>query len=247
MRFSRLMLLSLILSTNVFAQDVTIVGTLVQSIKIAQNNSPDIKKIKLLNIKLSDAAIEKLGKRTTETLNQTNTLSNSSPLPPKVELGTNQIQVHFSPIFDGYNASFDTTNTRDIIDNIKKTLNEKDRVTVSVLLLDRDLGIAGAVGTKNSNYDTWVLTPEMARTLHLRSQFAGHEMVITGYDDNAIAVDENGREHKGLFTVRNSWGEQYGDKGNFYMSYDYFKVLVFDAHRIRILPSENENPNTTTA
>ncbi|MGF2339111.1 C1 family peptidase, partial [Acinetobacter baumannii] len=77
--------------------------------------------------------------------------------------------------------------------------------------------------------------------------FGGHEMIITGYDDNAIAVDDNGREHKGLFTLRNSWGEQFGDKGNFYMSYDYFKVLTIEAQRIRALADNESEEESMTA
>jgi C1A family cysteine protease len=107
----------------------------------------------------------------------------------------------------------------------------------------------GAVGTHNAKDDTWVLTPEIARDIYLRPQFGGHEMVITGYDDNAASVDDQGREHKGLFTLRNSWGDQFGDKGNFYMSYDYFKVLSIEVQRIRAIEmsSDDEENGTATA
>ena len=62
---------------------------------------------------------------------------------------------------------------------------------------------------------------------------AGHEMIITGYDDRAVAIDDHGRAHKGLLTLRNSWGALAGDKGDFYMSYDYFKAFVMEVQRIR--------------
>ncbi len=143
----------------------------------------------------------------------------------------------WSPILDLYNA-MDRVDTNKVVNDIKLTLNQKDRVTFAVLLLDFDLGLMGAVGTHHANFDTWVLTPEIARDIYLRPDFGGHEMIITGYDDNAIAVDDQGRQHKGLFTLRNSWGDKYGDKGDFYMSYDYFKVLVIDAQRIRSLPAD---------
>jgi aminopeptidase C len=151
--------------------------------------------------------------------------------------------VTWSPILDVLQATLDRVNTDKTINEIKVALNEKDRVTFGVLLLDFDLGMAGAVGTHNANFDTWVLTPEIARDIHLRPLFGGHEMIITGYDDDAIATDDQGRQHKGLFTLRNSWGEEVGDKGNFYMSYDYFKVLVIEAQRIRNLPNDDENPS----
>lgn len=149
-------------------------------------------------------------------------------------LDAEPIGVTYSPILDIAQTSFDIEKT---VYEVKTALNENDRVIFGVLLLDFDLGTMGAVGTHNAKYDTWVLTPEIARDLYRGAQFGGHEMVITGYDDNAVSVDDHGREHKGLFTLRNSWGEQVGDKGNFYMSYDYFKVLADDADRIRAVYS----------
>jgi C1A family cysteine protease len=41
-------------------------------------------------------------------------------------------------------------------------------------------------------------------------QLGGHAVLCVGYDD------ENQ-----LFKIRNSWGEEWGDKGHFYMPYDY--------------------------
>lgn len=149
----------------------------------------------------------------------------------------NQKTVLWTPILDLFQAFLDRTNTDKTIHDVKVALNEQDRVTFGVLLLDFDLGFAGAVGSRNVTYDTWVLTPEIARDIYLRPEFGGHEMIITGYDDDAVAIDEDGREHKGLFTLRNSWGESLGDHGNFYMSYDYFKVLVDEVQRIRYLPN----------
>lgn len=147
-------------------------------------------------------------------------------------------QISWSPILDAYTAITDRVDTDRTINEIKKALKEQDRVTFGVLLLDFDLGVVGAVGSYHGNYDTWVLTPEIARDIYLNPMFGGHEMIITGYDDNAIATDEQGRQHKGLFTLRNSWGDSVGDKGNFYMSYDYFKVLVIEAQRIRSMPAD---------
>lgn len=146
-------------------------------------------------------------------------------------------KISWSPILDIF-VAMDRIDTNKTMNDIKQALNEKDRVTFGVLLLDFDLGMMGAVGTHNANLDTWVLTPEIARDIYLRPMFGGHEMVITGYDDDAVAVDDQGRQHKGLLTLRNSWGEKLGDKGNFYMSYDYFKVLVIEAQRIRTMPAD---------
>lgn len=147
-------------------------------------------------------------------------------------------EVIWSPVLDVYQAISDRVDTNKTINDVKAALNAGDRLTFGVLLLDFDLGFMGAVGSYKTTTDTWVLTPEIARDVYLRPNFGGHEMVITGYDDNAVAVDDQGREHRGLFTLRNSWGEDVGDHGDFYMSYDYFKLLVIEVQRIRSMNLE---------
>lgn len=144
------------------------------------------------------------------------------------------MNLYWSPILDFYEAHLDKIDTNKTLADVKKSLVNGERVTFEVLLLDFELGTAGAVGKKGDNYDTWVLTPEIARDVYLNPNFGGHEMIITGYDDKAIAVDDDGRTYQGLLTLRNSWGEQFGDHGDFYMSYDYFKLLVLEAQQIRI-------------
>jgi len=88
----------------------------------------------------------------------------------------------------------------------------------------------GACATFNAHEDTWALADEIVKDKN--PEIGGHEMVISGYDDNAVAVDNTGKKHKGLFTLRNSWGSQAGDNGNYYMSYDYFKQFVIEVNSI---------------
>jgi C1A family cysteine protease len=54
-------------------------------------------------------------------------------------------------------------------------------------------------------------------------------MVITAYDDNGIVKDEQGGEHRGLLTLRNSWGTDVGDTASFYLIYDFFEALTLEA------------------
>jgi C1A family cysteine protease len=58
------------------------------------------------------------------------------------------------------------------------------------------------------------------------SPLGGHAVLIVGYDDV-----------KRLFKVRNSWGASWGDKGYFYMSYDYLTTphLASDFWQINII------------
>ncbi|MCT4599490.1 MAG: hypothetical protein N4A32_01150 [Marinifilaceae bacterium] len=48
-----------------------------------------------------------------------------------------------------------------------------------------------------------------------------HSMTIVGYDDDVVASDGS----KGAFIVMNSWGEDWGDRGRFYMPYELIKSL----------------------
>ncbi|AHE67442.1 C1 family peptidase [Legionella oakridgensis] len=147
-------------------------------------------------------------------------------------------EVRWSSILDVDSSTRDRTDTNKTLQEIKKALNAGDRVTFGSLLMDVELGVAGAVGRYHAENDTWVLTTEIARDIYLRDSIAGHEMIITGYDDDAIAFDEEGRQYRGLLTLRNSWGEKRGNHGDFYMSYDYFRTFVLEAQRIRALQPE---------
>lgn len=128
-------------------------------------------------------------------------------------------------------------NAENTLNTVKEVLNSGDRLVFAVMLPRTDLGFVGAVGKyKTWIYkDTWVLTPEILKGLD--NIEAAHEMIITGYDDNAVAVDDKGAKHKGLLILRNSWGSSYGDYGDFYMSYDYFKLLAFDVTRFSKYPN----------
>jgi hypothetical protein len=139
-------------------------------------------------------------------------------------------EIAWSPIIDVYTALVDRTDTSKTLNEVKSQLAKGRRISVGVLLFKLDLGVAGAVGRYHQAYDSWVATPEIREDASQFIDPAGHEMVIIGYDDNAIAIDEDGRQHKGLLKLRNSWSDKVGDKGDFYMSYDYFKFAVIEAY-----------------
>ncbi|TAL62814.1 MAG: peptidase C1 [Legionella sp.] len=123
------------------------------------------------------------------------------------------------------------------INEVKQALNAGDRLVFATLLPRTDLGMTGAVGKYKTwiDKDSWVLTSEIIKAAPTTQ--SAHEMIIVGYDDNAVAVDEQGKPHKGLLTLRNSWGDWAGNNGEFYMSYDYFQLLSFDVIRISKFPN----------
>jgi len=141
----------------------------------------------------------------------------------------------WSPLLDFYQVFLDSVDSEETLLAVKHALNSHDRLTMGVLLFGPQDGVAGAVAQHHAQNDTWVLAPKMLEMLFSWSIFGGHAMTITGYDDTAIAVDPDGYEHRGLLTLRNSWGENIGDHGDFYMSYDYFKTLAIEVQRIRSL------------
>ncbi len=141
----------------------------------------------------------------------------------------------WSPLLDIYQVFLDQANPEQTLLSVKQALKNGDRLTIGVLLFGPQYGVAGAVAKHHTQNDTWVLAPEMLEMLFGWSVFGGHAMIITGYDDDAIAIDQDNHEHRGLLTLRNSWGKHVGHHGDFYMSYDYFKTLAFEVQRIRSL------------
>lgn len=55
----------------------------------------------------------------------------------------------------------------------------------------------------------------------------GHAVLIYGYDDNLEYKDK-----KGYFRIRNSWGEEWGSNGDFYMPYENVEKLCADCWAI---------------
>ncbi len=141
----------------------------------------------------------------------------------------------WSSVLDIHQVFLDRTDPQKTLETVKQALRNHDRLTFGGLLFRLNEGTAGALGKHNQRNDTWVLTPEILDDIMKHRNYGGHAMVITGFDDYATAVDKNNRVHRGLLTLRNSWGESAGDGGDFYMSYDYFKLLAFEINRVRSL------------
>ncbi len=109
-------------------------------------------------------------------------------------------------------------------DVVKATLKAGYRVAIGTALADTsdpisvngfDVKIKGTSGSYDGGL--WACKQPGNSTNYCADQNAGHEVVIIGYDDE-----------QQLFKIRNSWGTYAGEKGNYYMSYDFFNAMVMD-------------------
>lgn len=129
-------------------------------------------------------------------------------------------------------AITDNDEENPVITHIKQALvdgngmGEGHRVLLA-FSLDPSVANYGAAGTLKVANDSWVMTADIEKHAKEGRLYAGHEAIITGYDDNAEITGSDGTKHKGVFTVRSSWGNA-GDNGDFYMSYDYLSKLSLD-------------------
>lgn len=121
----------------------------------------------------------------------------------------------------------------DVIIKVKQELAKGNLLTFGVLL-DTKLGHAGAMGQHHVPYDTWMLTPQIIKDGMDSPLTAGHDMIITGYDDDVTVTDAEGNSNQGIFFLRNSWSALAGDQGNYYVSYDYFKYLTQEVHLFKL-------------
>lgn len=147
---------------------------------------------------------------------------------------------YWKPLLD-FTSSFglDATDTYDgekVLTRVKETLAKKvqdteTRLTFGVLLPYRHCNV-GACARFHKRNDTWAMVKEIKDDPHPR--IGGHEMIITGYDDEAVATDQDNVKHKGILKLRNSWGSDVGDKGEFYMTYDFFKEFAMEVQKVSL-------------
>ncbi|MFH1824177.1 MAG: C1 family peptidase [Candidatus Firestonebacteria bacterium] len=93
----------------------------------------------------------------------------------------------------------------------------------SVLEMKRSLVINGPFLVGVVVFDNW-MTEKVANTGFIsfprkkNKQIGGHAICIVGYNEN-----------KSLFKFKNSWSEEWGDKGYGYLSYKYIEKFCMDA------------------
>lgn len=116
---------------------------------------------------------------------------------------------------------YDTAN----LDSIKKALFAGHRVLIGFGLSNIDgnkISVNGFDLIVNKNEPTtgglWACKQPGDNTNYCPSDAsAGHEVIVIGYDDN-----------QQLLKIRNSWGTDPGENGDYYMTYTFFKAMAAD-------------------
>lgn len=136
-----------------------------------------------------------------------------------------------------YNDPYTYISPNQAIRLVKRELANNHRVVIGILL---DLNLADSwpiLGKYKKTDDTFIMTKaikEHLQNIAKYTNWGGHEVLIYGYDNNAVAVTPQGRTQKGLFFVRNSWNYPDLNDNNQYMTYQYFKLMVSEATSISV-------------
>ena len=114
-------------------------------------------------------------------------------------------------------VSWNTLKPNDI-DELKAALDNNHRVIISTML-HTDYVSGEAIIDAKTQTGLWQLpSDDDKRSTFLNDlkngRATGHGVIVTGYDDE-----------KGLLKIRNSWGTGLGDKGDYYMTYDFYKLM----------------------
>jgi len=153
-----------------------------------------------------------------------------------IDVSSTAYTVEYLNLFKRFDNKFqDSSSAWTALQNVKQSIANSHRVLIGTFLVLSPYCSAGACAKHNAAQDTWALTSEISTPPYF---MGGHEMVIYGYDDNATATDAAGNTYTGLLTLRNSWGSNVGDNGDYYMTYDYFMKFAGDVQELVPMASD---------
>ncbi len=140
--------------------------------------------------------------------------------------------VTIETVESSYNRNLKLQDIRNSIDNGKRIalgfMVKANSDPISVR------GFDTVIDGKTNKGGLWACKLEGNSKNYCGFAFAGHEVVVVGYDD--------GQE---LLKIRNSWGNSVGDNGDYYMSYDFFNAMSLDGTSIGIKAAEADAETDT--
>lgn len=97
-------------------------------------------------------------------------------------------------------------------------------------------------GTNNNIQYSGFYNHEQNSYCYIGTEKPNHDVVIIGWDDNYPKENfSTVPEANGAFLCRNSWGEDFGEKGNFYVSYYDTNIAVHSLVYTKIESTNNYN------
>lgn len=147
--------------------------------------------------------------------------------------------IYWQTLLSGDDAFTPNAKMDMVLNKVKASIANGHRVVFGTLVdVNGDLqDVMGAAGSFHDvANDSWIVTKKIKKDLKAQLVRAGHAMVITGYDDDAVITGPDGERHQGVLYLRNSWSKRAGEHGDYYMSYDYFKLMVMETQEVSPTP-----------
>lgn len=122
-----------------------------------------------------------------------------------------------------------------------RVIDEKDYDKIKEMIFKYG-GVQSSLYTslRNSESSSYYYNKETSAYCYIGSESANHDIVIIGWDDNYSAdnfsIDVEG---DGAFICQNSWGEEFGDSGIFYVSYYDTNIGVHNVVYTKVEDTDN--------
>lgn len=114
-----------------------------------------------------------------------------------------------------------------------KRLTSLDDIKKSLAFNQRPV-LIGMTVYESMESDIVAQTGQLPLPAATEQELGGHAVLVVGYKDTITQKkcifnrNKNNTSSAGYLIIRNSWGEVWGDKGYFYMPYEYFNKYTND-------------------